>query len=83
MWWTMYWAGIKAAATSGPRPVTPIAGVGDEALNLNGSGGSNLYVRKGNQGFVLIIAGPKISGLADRGLAQEKVLASAILGRLK
>jgi hypothetical protein len=74
------WEGIKGAATGGGRVVpTPIAGLGDEALNLNGSNGSNLYVRKGNQGFLLVLNGPKIDGLADHGLSQEKVLAVKIL----
>jgi hypothetical protein len=47
------WEGIKGAATSGSAVLTSISGIGDEALNLNGSNGSLLYVRKGNQGFLL------------------------------
>jgi hypothetical protein len=76
------WSGIKAAATSGSAVPTAITGVGDEALNLNGSNGSLLYVRKGDAGFLLTINGPHIDGLPDHGLAQEKVLAAAVLGRL-
>lgn len=73
------WDSIKGAATSGRAVPTPIGGVGDEALNLNGSNGSNLYVRKGDQGFLLTLNGPKIDGLADHGLSQEKDLAVKIL----
>lgn len=74
------WDGIKGAATGGGRVIpTLISGVGDEALNLNGSGGSLLYVRKGNQGFLLTLNGPNIDGLADRGLSKEKDLALKIL----
>ncbi len=75
------WTSMKTAATSGRAPVS-ISGVGDEALNLNGSEGSNLYVRKGDAGFLLEINGPHIDALPDHGLAQEKVLAAAVLGRL-
>jgi hypothetical protein len=74
------WEGIKGAATGGGHVVpTPISGVGDEALNLNGSNGSILYVRKGNQGFLLTLNGPNIDGLEDHGLSQEKDLAVKIL----
>ncbi|MDT4954621.1 MAG: hypothetical protein QOJ02_2759 [Acidobacteriota bacterium] len=73
------WEGIKGAATSGRVVPTPIPGVGDEALNLNGSNGSNLYVRKGSQGFLLVLNGPNIDGLTDHGLSQEKALAVKIL----
>jgi predicted small lipoprotein YifL len=78
------WEGIKGAATSGgpQRPPTTVSGVGDEALNLNGSGGSNLYVRKGGRGFLLILNGPNIDGLPDRGLEREKTLALKILQNL-
>ena len=78
------WTGIKNAATAnGTKTATSISGVGDEALNLNGSNGSLLYVRKGAEGFLLTINGPHIDGTPDHGLAQEKVLAKAVLGRLK
>ena len=75
------WEGIKGAATSGgaARPPTAISGVGDEALNLNGSNGSNLYVRKGGRGFLLTMNGPQIDRLPDHGLEREKVLALKIL----
>lgn len=77
------WPSIKAAATAvaSHQPVA-ISGVGDEALNLNGSNGSILYVRKGDVGFFVSINGPNIDPLPDHGLAQEKVLAAAVLGRL-
>ena len=75
------WEGVKGAATSGgaKRPPTVISGVGDEALNLNGSNGSNLYVRKGDRGFLLTLSGPNVDGLPDHGLEREKVLALKIL----
>lgn len=73
------WESIKGAATSGPHPPTAITGVGDEALNLNGSQGSNLYVRKGGRGFLLTLNGPNVDGLPDHGLEREKVLALKIL----
>jgi hypothetical protein len=75
------WESMKTAATSRSAPVS-VSGVGDEALNLNGSNGSLLYVRKGTQGFLLVLNGPKIDHLADHGLAQEKDLASKIVSRL-
>jgi len=75
------WASMKTAATSRTVPVS-ISGVGDEALNLNGSNGSLLYVRKGSKGFLLVLNGPKIDHSADHGLAQEKELASKIVSRL-
>ena len=75
------WQGIKGAATSGgaKRQPTMISGVGDEALNLNGSNGSNLYVRKGDRGFLLVVHSPKVDALPDHGLELEKALALKIL----
>lgn len=75
------WESIKAAATSGTPAPDSIPGVGDEALNLNGRNGSHLYVRKGDEGFLLTLNGPKIDPLPDHGLAAEKDLALKILGR--
>ncbi|MDQ6891736.1 MAG: hypothetical protein M3167_03540 [Acidobacteriota bacterium] len=72
------WESVKGAATAGAQPVA-IAGVGDEALNLNSSNGSILYVRRGNEGFLLSLHGPKIDPLPDHGLVQEKELALKIL----
>lgn len=75
------WESMKAAATGGKTMPAAIAGVGDEALNLNGSNGSNLYVRRGDEGFLLTLNGPKIDPLPDHGLAQEKTLALKVLAR--
>lgn len=75
------WESMKTAATSRSAPVS-VSGVGDEALNLNGSNGSLLYVRKGTKGFLLVLNGPKIDHLTDHGLAQEKDLASKIVSRI-
>ena len=76
------WESIKGAATSGNAQPVAIAGVGDEALNLNGSNGSTLYVRKGTQGFLLTLNGQNIDGLPDHGLEREKILALKILPNL-
>jgi len=73
------WESVKGAATAGAHQPVAIAGVGDEALNLNGSNGSTLYVRRGSEGFLLTLNGPKIDPLPDRGLAQERELALKIL----
>jgi hypothetical protein len=75
------WDAMKTAASSRTAP-TPVSSVGDEALNLNGSNGSLLYVRKGSKGFLLTLHGPKIDKLPDHGLTQEKDLASKIVTRL-
>ena len=72
------WSAIKTAATANGHTPASVSGVGDEAL----TNGPLLSVRKGNAGFLLVIGGPKIDSTADHGLAQEKVLATAILGRM-
>ena len=72
---------VTAAHGNGASPAA-VSGVGDEALNLNGSNGSLLYVRKGSSGFLLTMNGPNIDSLADHGLAKEEVLAALILPRL-
>ncbi len=71
----------EAASANGSAP-TAIAGLGDEAWTASGNNGSLVYARKGSNGFLLIIDGPQVDSLADHGVAQEKVLAAAILGRL-
>jgi|ERR1022692_559988 hypothetical protein len=76
------WSAWKTAATSGSHQPVSVPGIGDGALNINGANGSLLYVRKGSIGFLVTINGPHIDSLRDHGLAQEKVLAAAILGRL-
>ena len=76
------WDETKSAATATSHQPSTVAGVGDEALNLNGSNGSILFVRKGQTGFTVAINGPHIDGLADHGLAQEVVLAKAVIGRM-
>jgi hypothetical protein len=75
------WESIRGAATSGKAMPATIAGVGDEALNLNGSNGSNLYVRRGDKGFLLTLHGPKINSLHDHGLTLEQALALKILAK--
>ena len=76
------WTGLKAAAHGDGATPTSVSGVGEEALNLNSSNGSILYVRKGDGGFLITINGPHVDGLADHGFAQEKVLGTAAVGRL-
>ena len=76
------WDSIKAAATAGKTAPTTVSGVGDEALNLNGSNGSLLYVRKGGTGILITMNGPSVDSLADHGLAKEEALARLILPRL-
>ena len=76
------WDSIKAAANAGKGVPVPIAGVGDEALNLNGAGGpSVLYVRKGSDGFLLTLGGTNIDDLPDHGLSLEEDLARKIIAR--
>jgi hypothetical protein len=75
------WEAVRTAATSGRAVPVSVSGVGDEALNLNGSNGSLLYVRVKNEGFLLVLHGPKIDRLPDRGLAKETVLALSIVAR--
>lgn len=72
------WAAIKTSATT-TGTATAVPGVGDEALT---KGGGLLYVRKGSAGFLLLIGGPRVDSLSDHGLAAEKILAAAVLGRL-
>ncbi len=77
------WESIKNAATSGRIGPTTISGIGDEALNLNSSNGSTVYVRRGDEGFLLILNGPKIDSRPDHGLEQEESLALKILARFQ
>lgn len=78
------WESIKNAATAGAHQPQAISGIGDEALYFAGSetGGSPLYVRKGDEGFLLSLNGPKIDhmGSAD-AVAVEKELALKIVGK--
>jgi len=78
------WTTIKAKSAESGQTLTSVPGVGDEAWTLNAAGNAaQLYVRKGSQGFMLLLGGGQyIDSLADLGLAQEKVLAMAVLGRL-
>jgi hypothetical protein len=78
------WSAIKAKSAETGQSLTAVPGVGDEALTLNAAGNAaQLYVRKGSTGFLLLLSDAQyIDSLADLGLAQEKVLAAAVLGRL-
>lgn len=73
------WTAIKNAATSnGTKTPDVVSGVGDEALGS----ADLLSVRKGDAGFLLAFNFPNMSAAPDQGLAQAKVLASAVLSRL-
>jgi hypothetical protein len=72
------WSAIKTAATANGHTPSSLSGVGDEALD----NGPLLSVRKGDTGFLLVLGGPSIDSAADHGLAQEKILATAILSRI-
>jgi len=78
------WESIKNAATGGAHQPQAISGIGDEALYFAGSeqGGSPLYVRKGDEGFLLELNGPKIDSMASAdALVVEKELALKVLGK--
>ena len=78
------WESIKNAATGGAHQPQAISGIGDEALYFAGSenGGSPLYVRRGEEGFLLVLNGPKIDHMASAdAVAVEKELALKILGK--
>ena len=78
------WSAIKAQSAASGQTLTAVPGLGDEAWTLNVAGNAaQLYVRKGSQGFALLLGGGQYIGtLPDLGLAQEKALATAVLGRL-
>jgi hypothetical protein len=78
------WTAIKAESLASGETLTAVPGVGDEAWTFNAAGNAaQLYVRKGTTGFKLLLGGGQyIGSLADLGLAQEKALAAAVLGRL-
>ncbi|MEP6864204.1 MAG: hypothetical protein ABJE66_26525 [Deltaproteobacteria bacterium] len=71
------WSSIKAAATSSGHHPSVVTGVGDEAL-----WGAGISVRKGDRGFLLVLNGPVVDHLPDKGLAKAKVLALTILPKL-
>ena len=76
------WDGVKELVTDGSTPPVAISGVGDEAFNIIiGRTAPELFVRKGDDGFLVEVHGPKIDALPDHGLAKEKELALKILGK--
>ena len=78
------WDSIKGAATGGAHQPQATSGIGDEALYFAGSeyGGSPLYVRKGDEGFLLKLNGPKIDHMASAdAVVVEKELALKVLGK--
>lgn len=77
------WSAIKAKSAQTGQPLTSVPGIGDEALSLNVAGNAaQLFVRTGSTGFLLLLGGGEyIGSLPDLGLAAEKLLATAVLGR--
>ncbi len=71
------WDSITNAAHSNGHTPPAVSGVGDQAYF-----GVGLSVRKGDKGFLLLMNGPHIDSLPDRGLAKEKALAALILPRM-
>ena len=78
------WDSIKKAATGGAHQPAAISGVGDEALYFTGqeTGAGPLYVRHGQEGFLLVLNGSKIDHMpgAD-AMAAEEALAQKVLAR--
>jgi hypothetical protein len=78
------WESIKKAATSGAHQPAAISGVGDEALYFTGqeTGAGPLYVRHGQEGFLLVLNGSKIDHMPGvDAMAAEQALALKILAR--
>ena len=78
------WESIKKAATSGAHQPTAISGVGDEALYFTGqeTGAGPLYVRRGQEGFLLVLNGSKIDHMPGAAaMAAEQALALRVLAR--
>ena len=69
------WESIKGAAVASSHQLEAVSGAGDEALRLGGT----LYVRRGSEGFLLSLRGPKIDPLLDKGLAMNNALALRVL----
>jgi hypothetical protein len=78
------WDSIKGAATGGAHQPQPISGIGDEALYFAGAekGSGPMYVRRGNEGFLLTLNGTKIDRMPGaEAVAVQKDLALKILQR--
>jgi hypothetical protein len=76
-------AKLLAASRSVGLKLTPVAGVGDQAVSAYGGRGfPAILVRKGSAGFELAIHGAKVLAIADHGLVEEKALARLVLTRM-
>jgi hypothetical protein len=76
------WESIKGAATGGSHQPHGVSGIGDEALSFGGKGLGPLYVRKGEEGFLLNLSGPKFDHMAEaEAFAIQKDLAQKVLNR--
>jgi len=74
------WEALKPIAQR--RGAIPVSSIGDEALSFTDAAGSQLLVRKDSTGVRILIHGPDIDSLPDRGLAKEEALARLLVPRL-
>ena len=74
------WEALKPVAQR--RGATPVGRIGDEALSFTDVAGSQLLVRKGSTGLRILMHGPGIDALPDRGLAKEEALGRLLVPRL-
>jgi hypothetical protein len=74
------WEALKPIAQR--RGAISVSSIGDEALSFTDAAGSQLLVRKDSTGFRILIHGPGIDSLPDRGLAKEEALARLLVPRL-
>ena len=76
------WAANVPGFMAAGKPPVAMTGVGDQAWSRIDSTGASLYFRKGDTAYSVRVNGPHVDGVADKGLAVEKVLALALLHRL-
>jgi hypothetical protein len=74
------WEALKPIAQR--RGAISVSSIGDEALSFTDTAGSQLLVRKDSTGLRILIHGPGIDSLPDRGLAKEEALARLLVPRL-
>ena len=74
------WEALKPIAQR--RGAISVSSIGDEALSFADAAGSQLLVRKDSTGLRILIHGPGIDSLPDRGLAKEEALAKLLVQRL-
>ncbi len=81
--WESITNAAKNDAISTRHQLEALSGVGDEALYFaQETGAATIYVRRGDEGFMLLLHGPRIDHMAGAGaLAVEKDLAMKMLKR--